>query len=51
MPVIRICQIAFKMMSSPAETAYDKKPFSKYMGQELPEESRLAGDPEFAKRK
>ena len=49
-PGMRICQIAFEMMSSPAETPYDKKPFSKYMGQELPEESRLAGDPGFAKK-
>ena len=49
-PGMRICQIAFEMMSSPAETPYDKKPFSKYMGQELPEESRLSGDPEFAKK-
>jgi len=49
-PGMRICQIAFEMMTSPADTPYDKKPSSKYMGQELPEESRLAGDPEFAKK-
>jgi deoxycytidine triphosphate deaminase len=35
-------------MSSPAEMPYGKKPFSKYQGQELPEGSRLADDPEFA---
>ncbi len=46
-PGMRICQLAFQMMSSPAETPYNKKPFSKYMGQELPEESRLSVDPEF----
>ena len=46
-PGMRICQIAFIKMSSPAETPYDKKPFSKYMGQVLPEESRLSADPEF----
>ncbi len=46
-PGMRICQIAFEMMSSPAETPYNKKPFSKYQGQILPEESRLSIDPEF----
>ncbi len=49
-PGMRICQIAFESMSSPAETPYDKKPFSKYQNQELPEESRLSADPEFATR-
>jgi dCTP deaminase len=46
-PGMRICQIAFEMMSSPAETPYNKKPHSKYQGQVLPEESRLSLDPEF----
>ena len=46
-PNMRICQIAFEKMTSPAETPYGEKPFSKYQGQELPEESRLARDPEF----
>ena len=46
-PGMRICQLAFEQMSSPAETPYNKKPFSKYQGQMLPEESRLTGDPEF----
>jgi dCTP deaminase len=49
-PGMRICQIAFVKMSSPAETPYNKKPWSKYQGQVLPEESRLSSDPEFAKR-
>lgn len=44
---MRICQIAFEQMSSPAETPYHSKPFSKYQGQILPEESRLSKDPEF----
>ena len=46
-PGMRVCQIAFEQMSSPAETPYNKKPHSKYQGQVLPEESRLAKDPEF----
>ena len=46
-PGMRVCQIAFETMSSPAETPYGKKPFSKYQGQILPEESRLSIDPEF----
>ncbi len=47
-PGMRICQIAFVKMTSPAETPYDKKPWSKYQGQVLPEESKLSHDPEFA---
>lgn len=47
-PGMRICQIAFEQMSSPAEMPYHSKPFSKYQGQVLPEESRLSVDPEFA---
>lgn len=46
-PGMRICQIAFEQMSSPAETPYSAKPFSKYQGQILPEGSRLSSDPEF----
>ena len=49
-PGMRVCQIAFIKMSSPAETPYDKKTWSKYQGQVLPEESRLNADPEFAKK-
>jgi dCTP deaminase len=48
-PGMRICQIAFEQMTSPAETPYHSKPFSKYQGQILPEESRLSKDPEFLK--
>lgn len=46
-PGMRICQLAFEMMSSPAETPYNMKPGSKYQGQILPEESRLSIDTEF----
>ncbi len=49
-PGMRICQIAFEQMSSAADTPYYNKPFSKYQGQILPEESRLSIDPEFTKR-
>ena len=47
-PEMRICQLAFEMMSSPAEMPYNMKPGSKYQGQVLPEESRLVSDSEFA---
>ena len=49
-PGMRICQLAFTQMTSPAEMPYNKKPFSKYQGQVVPEESRLSIDPEFAKK-
>ena len=49
-PGMRICQLAFEMMTSPAEMPYNLKPFSKYQGQVLPEESRLSKDPEFASK-
>ncbi len=48
-PGMRVCQLAFEMMSSPAETPYNMKLGSKYQGQVLPEESRLALDKEFVK--
>lgn len=47
-PGMRVCQLAFEQMSSPAEMPYHKKPHSKYLNQVLPEESRLSTDPEFA---
>ncbi len=47
-PGMRVCQLAFEMMTSPAETPYNLKPHSKYQNQVLPEESRLSIDPEFA---
>lgn len=49
-PGMRVCQLAFEQMSSPAETPYSLKPFSKYQNQVLPEESRLAADPEFLRK-
>ncbi|MFA5789278.1 MAG: dCTP deaminase [Candidatus Gracilibacteria bacterium] len=48
-PGMRVCQLAFEEMSSPAEVPYNKKASSKYQGQKLPEESRLTIDPEFQK--
>ena len=46
-PGMRICQLAFEEMSSEADVPYHKKSSSKYQGQELPQESRIALDPEF----
>lgn len=46
-PGMRICQLAFEQMSSPADMPYHLKPHSKYQNQVLPEESRLVRDPEF----
>jgi dCTP deaminase len=46
-PGMRVCQLAFEEMSSPAEVPYHMKGSSKYQGQSLPEESRLTVDPEF----
>lgn len=48
-PGMRVCQLAFETMSSPAEVPYSMKASSKYQGQELPQESRISNDPEFAK--
>jgi dCTP deaminase len=50
-PGMRICQLAFEQMSSPAEMPYHRKPGSKYQGQVLPEESRLMLDSEFQPRR
>lgn len=49
-PGMRVCQLAFETMTSPAEVPYYKKPHSKYQGQSLPEESRIANDPEMRNR-
>lgn len=46
-PGQRVCQLAFEQMSSPALVPYWEKKCSKYQGQVLPEESRVAIDPEF----
>ncbi len=49
-PGMRVCQLAFEEMSSPAEVPYHKKGSSKYQGQVYPEESKIANDPEFLKK-
>lgn len=46
---MRICQLAFEQMTSKADVPYNKKKSSKYQGQMLPEESRIALDPEMEK--
>ncbi len=48
-PGMRVCQLAFEQMSSPADVPYQKKKTSKYQGQVYPEESRIGNDPEFIK--
>lgn len=47
-PGMRVCQLAFETMTSPAEVPYNKKKSQKYQGQRYPEESRIALDPQFA---
>lgn len=49
-PGMRVCQLAFEEMTSPAEVPYQMKKSSKYQGQVYPEESKIASDPEFLKR-
>jgi len=46
-PGMRVCQLAFEMMSSKADVPYSKKKTSKYQGQAMPQESKIANDPEF----
>jgi dCTP deaminase len=48
-PEMRVCQLAFEEMSSPALVPYGEKKSSKYQNQVLPEESRINIDPEFKK--
>lgn len=48
-PGMRICQLAFEQMSSPADVPYHKRAGAKYQGQVFPEESRIAKDREFRK--
>lgn len=47
-PGMRVCQLAFETMSSAAEVPYNMKKSQKYQGQQYPEESRIALDPQFA---
>ncbi|MEI7511654.1 MAG: dCTP deaminase [Candidatus Peregrinibacteria bacterium] len=49
-PGMRVCQLAFEQMSSPALVPYGEKACSKYQNQDLPEESRVGSDPEFLKK-
>lgn len=46
-PGMRVCQLAFELMTNKAEIPYHKKASSKYQNQKLPEESRILIDPEF----
>ncbi len=46
-PGMRVCQLAFETMSSPAEVPYHQKKSQKYQNQEMPEESKICIDPEF----
>jgi dCTP deaminase len=46
-PGMRVCQLAFESMTSPAEVDYSQKKTMKYQGQVFPEESRICRDPEM----
>lgn len=46
-PQMRVCQLAFEQMSSPASVPYGEKKSAKYQGQEMPQESKVGSDPEF----
>ncbi|MFD1570201.1 MULTISPECIES: dCTP deaminase [Haloferacaceae] len=46
-PGMRISQITFTQMTSPAERPYGSERGSKYQGQSGPEPSRIGDDPEF----
>lgn len=46
-PGMRVCQLAFELMTGKADVPYSKKKTSKYQGQNLPQESKIAFDPEF----
>jgi dCTP deaminase len=43
-PGMRICQLAFELLSSPAQTPYPQKKDAKYFGDKSPQESRLYRD-------
>jgi dCTP deaminase len=46
-PGMRVCQLAFETLTSPAEVDYSQKKTQKYQGQVFPEESRITKDPEM----
>ena len=43
-PGLKICQLGFQLLTSPAEVPYDKKKSSKYHGDKEPSESRIYRD-------
>lgn len=43
-PGMRICQLAFESLTSPAENPYSKRKSSKYYGNQLPTESKIYKD-------
>ena len=50
-PGMRVSQLIFTALSSPAERPYGVERGSKYQGQSGPQASRLGSDPEFAARR
>jgi dCTP deaminase len=46
-PGMRVCQLAFETLTSPAEVDYSQKKSQKYQNQVFPEESRITRDPEM----
>ena len=46
-PEMRVCQLAFETLTSPAKIDYSKKATQKYQNQVFPEESRICRDPEM----
>jgi len=46
-PGMRVCQLAFETLTSPAEVDYSKKKTQKYQNQVFPEESRITRDLEM----
>ncbi|MFH1375657.1 MAG: dCTP deaminase [Patescibacteria group bacterium] len=48
-PGMRVCQLAFETLTSPAEVDYSQKKTQKYQNQVFPEESRITRDPEMLK--
>jgi len=46
-PGMRVCQLAFETLTSPAEVDYSQKKSQKYQNQVFPEESRITRDSEM----
>jgi dCTP deaminase len=46
-PGMRVCQLAFETLTSPAKIDYSQKATQKYQDQIFPEESRITQDPEM----